>query len=127
EFSDTRTLELQEDLDAADYFEEVIIAPTVDHQTKTVPLDVTVTPKKKRVFSAGIGYSTDIGMRLSGLGTWRYLNKMGHKFNVDLLLAQKQRRAVFNYRIPGKRPATSFYDIYFKYNYEDTKYRDYTA
>lgn len=127
EFSDTRTLELQEDLDAADYFEEVIIAPTIDHQSKTVPLDVTVTPKKKRVFSAGIGYSTDIGVRLSGLGTWRYINRMGHKFNVDLLLAQKQRRAVFNYRVPGKRPATSFYDIYFKYNYEDTKYRDYTA
>lgn len=127
EFSDTRTLELQEDLDAADYFEEVIIAPTIDHQSKTVPLDITVTPKKKRVFSAGIGYSTDIGMRLSGLGTWRYINRMGHKFNIDLLLAQKQRRAVFNYRIPGKRPATSFYDIYFKYNYEDTKYRDYTA
>lgn len=127
EFSDTRTLELQENLDAADYFEEVIIAPTIDHQSKTVPLDITVTPKKKRVFSAGIGYSTDIGMRLSGLGTWRYINRMGHKFNIDLLLAQKQRRAVFNYRIPGKRPATSFYDIYFKYNYEDTKYRDYTA
>ncbi|WP_143691286.1 autotransporter assembly complex protein TamA, partial [Wohlfahrtiimonas larvae] len=127
EFSDTRTLELQEDLDASDYFEEVIIAPTVDHQAKRVPLDITVTPKKKRVFSAGIGYSTDIGMRLSGLGTWRYLNRMGHKFNVDLLLAQKQRRAVFNYRVPGKRPATSYYDFYFKYNYEDTKYRDYTA
>ncbi len=127
EFSDTRTLELQGDLDSADYFEDVVITPTIDHQSKTVPLDVTVTPKKRRVFSAGIGYSTDIGMRLSGLGTWRYLNKMGHKFNVDLLLAQKQRRAVFNYRIPGKRPATSFYDIYFKYNFEDTKYRDYTA
>lgn len=127
EFSDTRTLKLQEDLDASDYFEEVIIAPTVDHQSKRVPLDITVTPKKKRVFSAGIGYSTDIGMRLSGLGTWRYVNRMGHKFTIDLLLAQKQRRAVFNYRIPGKRPATSFYDIYFKYNFEDTKYRDYTA
>lgn len=127
EFSDTRVLDLQQDLDAADYFEEVIIAPTIDHQAQRVPLDVTVSPKKRRVFSTGIGYSTDIGARISGLGTWRYLNPMGHKMNVDLLLAQKQRRAVLTYTIPGKRPATSFYDLYARYNYEDTKYRDYTT
>lgn len=127
EFSDTRTLELQQDLDASNYFEEVIIVPTIDHKNKTVPLNITVSPKKQRVFSAGIGYSTDIGARLSGLGTWRYLNPMGHKLNVDLLMAQKQRRAVLTYTVPGKRPATSFYDFYIRYDYEDTKYRDYTA
>lgn len=127
EFSDTRTLQLQQDLDAADYFEEVIIAPTIDHENRQVPLDVKVTPKKRRVFSAGIGYSTDIGMRLSGLGTWRYMNPRGHKMDVELLLAQKQHKVAFNYRVPGKRPATSFYDFYVKYDYEETKYRDYTA
>lgn len=127
EFSDTRTLELQQDLDASDYFEEVIITPTIDHENKTVPLDVTVSPKKQRVFSAGIGYSTDIGARLSGVGTWRYLNRMGHKLNIDLLMAQKQRRVMLTYTIPGKRPATSFYDFYIRYDYENTKYRDYNA
>ncbi len=127
EFSDTRTLELQQDLDASNYFEEVIIAPTIDHKTKRVPLDITVSRKKQRVFTAGIGYSTDIGARLSGVGNWRYLNKMGHKLNIDLLLAQKQRRGVITYTVPGKRPATSFYDFYIRYDYEDTKYRDYTA
>lgn len=127
EFSDTRTLELQQDLDASDYFEEVVITPTIDHADRSVPLDIKVTPKKRRVFSVGLGYSTDIGARISGLGTWRYLNPIGHKMTVDLLLAQKQRRAVWVYTVPGKRPATSFYDFYVRYDYEDTKYRDYTA
>ncbi len=127
EFSDQKLAELQSDLDASDYFEEVTITPTIDKENKTVPLDIVVKPKKRRVFSAGIGYSTDIGARLSGNATWRYINRRGHKFNVELLLAQKQRKGIINYRIPGKYPASTFFDLYLKYDFENTKYKDYTT
>lgn len=127
EYSDEKLIALQSNFNESGYFEEVVIAPHIDYETKIVPLDIYLKPRKKRTMNFGFGYSSDIGIKaIAGLD-WHYINSYGHRLTTNLLWAQKRHDGIINYEIPGKDPIRDKYNFYINYNYENTSTKDYTT
>lgn len=83
------------------YFSQVEITPDRDNASEThVPLVVRTTPVKDVLYTAGIGYGTDTGARLSLGAEWRRWNRRGHKLRTDLRVSEIQNRVGAEYRIP---------------------------
>lgn len=54
--------------------------------------------------SAGAGYDTDLGFRLSGGYRNRYINESGHQFVSNLNLSLKKSNLVMEYILPLSNP-----------------------
>lgn len=127
DYSDQKLVQLQSTFNETNYFEDVVIVPQINNDTKEVPLDIYLRPRKQRTLNLGLGYSSDIGMKVMGGLNWHYINRYGHKLNTSFLFAQKKRDATINYQIPGSDPTQDAYNIFFNYDYEDTSTKDYTT
>jgi translocation and assembly module TamA len=94
------------------YFQQVSVEPKrLQTKNQHVPIAVTVTPRPARQYTAGIGYGTDTGPRLTLGHEWRYVTKTGHRFSTQLRLSPVQNILQAVYSIPGKNPATDQYTI----------------
>jgi translocation and assembly module TamA len=109
-YSSTQLLSLQENLNKSGYFSSVSIND-IKTQKQVLPVTFTLTPRPSQQYTAGIGYSTDLGIR--GTLGWesRYLNKSGHRLNIISQLSKIQNSLQMTYRIPGKHPNTDNYNI----------------
>lgn len=100
-FSPQSIIDTQFALSDLGYFDLVEIEPQrAEAAEGRIPLLVRTTPRKDVVYSAGLGYGTDTGARVSGGAEWRRWNRQGHKLRADLRLSQVQNRLVSEYRIP---------------------------
>lgn len=127
DYSDHKLIELQSTFNESGYFEDVVIVPKINYETKEVPLDIYLRPRKQRTLTLGVGYSTDIGLKAMAGLNWHYINRFGHKLSTSLLWAQKKRDATINYQIPGSDPTQDQYNIFFNYDFENTSTKDYTT
>ncbi|WP_255783883.1 autotransporter assembly complex protein TamA [Marilutibacter chinensis] len=92
----------RQSLSRLDYFSGIDIVPQPDKAVDgRVPVQVTLTPAKRSVYTAGVSYSTldGAGIRL-GLER-RYLNDRGHKLNTQIDWAQYKKAVTVQYRIPA--------------------------
>jgi translocation and assembly module TamA len=93
---------LRESLQRLDYFAsiDVTIAPdkAVD---RAVPVEVTLTPAKRSVYTAGLSYGSDSGAGVRLGVDRRYLNRRGHKATAQLDFAQRRKTLTLQYRIPA--------------------------
>lgn len=98
---------LQQALTNSGYFQSVSVQPYPKKaENYYIPIDVNLTTSKPRVYSVGVGYGTDTGLRaLLGLRI-RRLNSRGHKLNLTLSGSQLKNSFVTTYTIPGKYPQT---------------------
>lgn len=100
-FSPQAILDTQFALGDLGYFDQVDIEPQRQLEAEgRIPLVIRTTPRKDVLYSAGIGFGTDTGARLSGGAEWRRWNRQGHKLRADLRLSEIQNRLVSEYRIP---------------------------
>lgn len=127
DYSDQKLVRLQSSFNESNYFEDAVIVPKINTKDKEVPLDIYLRLRKQRTLTLGLGYSSDIGFKTMGGLTWHYINPYGHRLTTSFLLAQKKRDAVINYQIPGTDPLKDQYNIFAKYDYEDTSTKDYTT
>lgn len=127
DYSDQKLVQLQSTFNETNYFEDVVIVPRINNETKEVPLDIYLRPRKQRTLMLGLGYSSDIGPKAMGGLTWHYINRYGHKLNTSFLFGQKKRDATINYQIPGSDPTQDAYNIFFNYDFENTSTKDYTT
>ncbi len=93
---------LRESLARLDYFATIDIRPRPeDAVDNRVPIDVTLTPAKRIVQTAGLSYGTDSGAGIRLGQEWRYLNQRGHKALAQLDYAQRRKTLTAQYRIPA--------------------------
>ena len=100
-FAQRQLLELQQALNGADYFGVVNVLPDVDTASDgVVDVDVELVPAKRSVYTGGpfIGTDTGFGIRL-GLER-RWVNDRGHKWDNELVLAQRLKTLSTLYSIP---------------------------
>lgn len=96
-----RLVDLQQRLAGLDYFAGIDVrAEPVDGSTQ-VPVDVSLTPAKRSVYTAGLRYATDTGAGITGGLQRRWVNDRGHKLDANLSLAQRGNAALVAYRIPA--------------------------
>lgn len=100
-FSQNQLLELQQALNGADYFAVVNVQPDVD-KAKNGVVDVTVqlAPAKRTIYTGGPFIGTDTGFGMRGGMERRWVNRRGHKWKNELVLAQKLKTLSTLYSIP---------------------------
>jgi translocation and assembly module TamA len=116
---------LRKSLVALDYFSRVDIQPqpdkAVDHR---VPVQVTLTPAKRSIYTAGVSYGTDSGGGVRLGVERRYLNSRGHKALAQLDYAQRRKTLTLQYRIPAFGWITGWYTGSVQAADEQTDYID---
>jgi len=107
-YSSQGPLDLREVLVNTDMFSGVEVKPDeTSGDAETVPVSVELEPRKPHRYTAGIGFATDTGPRLSLGWDARYLNERGHQFNSSLRISPVTSNLTGTYLMPyfRNRPA----------------------
>ena len=100
-YSQTRLLRLQQKLIDADYFAIVDVQPDKEKaKDGVIPIDVTVAPAKRNIYSGGVFIDSDIGPGIKGSITRRWVNMRGHKAKIEAEIAQREKMLAGTYTIP---------------------------
>ncbi|MEP6940772.1 MAG: autotransporter assembly complex family protein [Rudaea sp.] len=100
-YSQLMLLRLQQKLIDADYFGVVDVMPDKEHaHDGVIPINVTLAPAKRNVYTAGIFVDSDIGVGIKGGMTRRWMNSRGHKLKLEALIAQRDTSLAATYTIP---------------------------
>lgn len=113
-YSSEQLLKLQDNLNRSGYFRHISINDLIaQKQSQQIPVLFKLTPRPPQQYTAGIGYSTDVGIR--GTLGWesRCLNQFGHKLSIMSQLSKVQNSLQTTYTIPGTQPNTDNYNINF--------------
>jgi len=127
QYSSRSINELYEALSGSGYFASVSIdTEPLDTEQKLVPVNVQLVPAKRRAYTVGAGFSTDLGPngRLGYL--IRRINDRGHQFEGKFFGSPVLSELDFTYRWPKKDPRTEWFSIVsgFQHEVTDTSEQD---
>ncbi|OQK17277.1 hypothetical protein AU255_05155 [Methyloprofundus sedimenti] len=112
-------------LDSSDYFKNIELKYQQNQaQDYQAPLTVKLTNQPQHVVSAGTGYDTDLGFRLSAGYKNRYLNESGYQFISNLNLSLKKSNLALEYLMPLSNPLKDRLSFFAGVTYENTTYVD---
>ena len=117
-YTQQQLLSLQQRLTEADYFSIVDVNPDIENAANgVVPIKVTLAPAKRSIYTGGLFIGTDTGFGVRGGLERRWMNRRGHKFKSEVILAQRLTSASALYQIP--LPGTDSRAFNFGVNYRD--------
>jgi translocation and assembly module TamA len=111
-YNTVKLLDLQSALIDSNYFRNVEINPRRDLAVnRRVPIEVTLEPRDKHLYTVGVGYGTDTGPR--GKLGWenRRVNDRGHRFKVEYNTSSIYDTLTANYIIPIRNPRSDQFTI----------------
>lgn len=101
-FDQSELFSLQKTLADLDYFAAINVQPLPDEaKDGVVPIQVSLTPAKRSIYSLGLRYGTDSGAGFASSVERRWVNRKGHKLFVDLNVAQEKSDFTAQYRVPA--------------------------
>lgn len=105
-FSSNRLIKYQQRLNESPFFSQVIVVPDFQHETtdRRIPVHVSVSTPKSHVYTAGIGYGTFTGPRITAGVKFRRLTDTGQSLDAQVKLSSVLSGLAFKYSIPGKQP-----------------------
>lgn len=122
-FHQRHLVALQQRLTDLDYFGYIDVRPEPDKAVaEAVPVAVALTPGKRSVYTAGLSYGTDAGAGVQFGLERRWVNARGHKFGVQLDLAERRKSVAALYRIPAFDWAEGWYALGVNRRDEDSEY-----
>jgi len=102
-----QVIELQQALNDSDYFNLVEVSPEAQlADSKEVPVNVILTPRKRHKYTLGLGYGTDTGARTKFGWEIPRLNQRGHRINSELKISEIGYSISSQYRVPVLNPRT---------------------
>ena len=103
-YSNDTLMNLRNNLDQSQYFSQVAINPQLAQaQNQSVPLSITLEPRPRYAYSAGLGFTTDTGPRIRlGYGN-RYQTRRGHRLDSDISLSKIRFQSNLHYTVPIRR------------------------
>jgi len=97
------------DLNNSGYFAGVdVSALPPDPVTRTIPVEINLTPAAHRLVSYGVGYSTDTGPRFRFGRLVRRFNRRGHQLTLDGQLSPVVSELTTIYRMPLDNPRNNW-------------------
>lgn len=110
---DTRKLgELNADLSETGYFKSISILPEFDRKEGLqVPLNVIASMQPQDSFNAGLGYSTDEGIRGKFRWSRPWVNQAGHSVEGNVVASLPKQEASLTYKIPLEDPVYNYMSI----------------
>jgi translocation and assembly module TamA len=108
-FSQEALLNLQSDLIDTEYFKQVEVVTRRDQREgDRVPIDINLKPNKRNRYRIGLGYSTDMGPRLTLDWKNRRRGRNGHRMHSELQISQPLSTLSTEYIVPLQRPTVDF-------------------
>jgi len=111
--------ELSQALSTTNWFSSINLEVDVENrQNGILPLRIELTPAKRNVVEAGIGfasYTTDKGLRLKGKWEKPWLNDRGHSLSSELALSNPEQRLETRYKLPLRNVSHDYYQFTFRY------------
>lgn len=99
------------DYSSSNWFQSVMVKPTLHEDTKLVDLEVLMYPKKKNSMELGIGYATDSGVHGQIGWTRPWINSRGHSIHSNLYLSSPKQTFEATYKMPLlKNPLNYYYE-----------------
>lgn len=100
-YAQDELLALQQRLFDSGYFSLSQVEPDLDaaHDGE-VPIRVTLAPAKRTLYTGGVFFGTDTGAGVRAGINRRWVNRKGHKLDVETVLAQRLKTASTFYRVP---------------------------
>lgn len=107
-FDADKLSELSRELRASGYFNEVLvdIKEQQANEALEIPVEALLRMRKPHSLDLGLGYSTDIGPRVSGSWTQYWLNNRGHSRGVDSEISLPRKAVSAWYQLPLTPPMT---------------------
>ena len=120
-YSPDELLALQQRLVDADYFATVSAQPDLSNKDSLeVPINVSLVPAKRTIYTAGVYISTDTGPGAKVGMQRRWVNDKGHKVGADIDYAQRRQAITTNYLIPLPGPNDKSLNFGVTYRDENT-------
>lgn len=111
-FDQSELFSLQKTLADLDYFAGISVQPLPDEaKDGVVPIQVSLTPAKRSIYSFGVRYGTDSGAGFASSLERRWVNRKGHKLFVELNVAQEKSDFTTQYRIPAFSKIEGWYGV----------------
>jgi translocation and assembly module TamA len=102
-----QVIDLQQALNDSDYFQTVEVSPgQAQAETREVPINVTLTPRKPNRYTLGLGYGTDTGARAKFGWEKPRLNRHGHRLSTEAKISELGYSVGAHYRVPMHNPRT---------------------
>lgn len=109
EYSQKKLLDFQQKLQETGYFATAVVSIEPDPAApKNVPVRVVVSEAQTKRISFGVGYSTDVGNRLTT--EYQYVNLFNRGWRLKTALQLETRRQILNAEIHLPRTADGFDD-----------------
>lgn len=103
----SKLIELQQALNDAYYFQTAeVTAGKPQAGSNEIPIEVSLTPRKRHRYETGLGYGTDTGARARFGWLVPRVNRRGHRFNTDIEVSERGHDLQANYRVPVLNPRT---------------------
>ena len=100
-YLNTKALTLRKNLSDSGYFDSVSVKTNrAERDDGSVPMDISLEEKPRQLYTAGLGYGTDTGARLSLGWENRYVNKRGHRLEANARLSQVTNTVSADYVMP---------------------------
>ncbi|MEO8018794.1 MAG: autotransporter assembly complex family protein [Pseudomonadota bacterium] len=120
-FNSEQVLNLQQRMVDADYFALVSVQPALDEKKDgTVPIDILLNRDERTVYSGEVYYSTDFGPGVRVGVERRWLNRKGHKADIQAEYSQRLQETGVHYQIPRPGHEDRSYDFGLAYRDETT-------
>lgn len=104
----------------SDRFSSVIISVLREQtEDQAVPVQLRLESKAPKRLRPGIGYGTDTGARLFLRYQDVNVRGLGHEFDSNLLLAERQQNLIVNYQLPGYQNVDTLLALRGGYQSED--------
>jgi translocation and assembly module TamA len=104
--------EFNQRLSNVGWFSSIFVGGDVAHlDGDSVPIQVSLEPQSRNQVETGIGYSTDVGMRLKFNWKKPWLNSAGHSLNVRTELSKVQPTIEATYKIPLDDVLKDYYQV----------------
>ena len=102
-YQNGQLIKFQQNLSNTDFFNDIEVRPLFDEKKDhTIPIKVTLTPRKRNRYTAGAGFGTDTGPRLK-LGWSNRFNSQGHRMGADAKISPILSTLSAHYTIPHFR------------------------
>jgi translocation and assembly module TamA len=100
-YSSDRLAQLRANLDNSRFFRQITVVPDIGQSAdQLIPVDIDLTLRPRHAWTAGLGFSTDIGPRASLSYENRYVNRFGHTVNAEGSFSPVRSQIDGSYNIP---------------------------
>lgn len=112
--------DMTSDYSSSNWFQSVLVKPTLHEDSKLVDLEVLLRPRKKNSMELGIGYGSDSGPHTQIGWTRPWINSRGHSLRSNLYLSSPKQNFEATYKMPLlKNPLNYYYEFSTGFEHED--------